>query len=1167
MFNYIGILHKSSAVTHAVSCNFLDGIDSKLNLVLAKSNIIEIYNITKNGLESTPYLNIYGNIILLESIPSHDNPNHDDIFILTEDLDYSIISSLGNQIAVIAKGTIREDIGKKQDIVLSAMDNKKEIIIISAYKNIFKIINFNAIRTSGTSNNIIREEIVPKELTIRYEYDELMFICPFVDYTPKRDNTYSFGIIKTSLGDDESAMRNIAFETFSVNTLTNELVTYKQQQQMMMSSSAPATNNTNAIGKDGSLCYFDLSLNPTVSLVISTTNGLLILFFANYVTFYTYRNNKLFDSKIKISYSDRKFVAYCVIDEINNKYFTVDENGNLFLLAFKSEKELILQFLGEVNYASCLTYLDANYLFVGSTKGNSQLVKVLMSPKENEPKTPFIDIVEEYESLAPISDFTVVNTSKEENSIEILSVSGTDKNCSIKNIRKGTSLIFDGDISVPGLKNIFKVKYTQNKDKMIIDDDNINHNDNAINCLIVTSTKSYALDVVGSYTLSINNKIQFGNDKCIYANNIQNNGILIVTSMGIVIYNEYFEEENKIKFTNFIPLIVKYHKKTNSLYIYANNKSLIKYNLSNLSNNEVILSNVEISAFDVSIYYILYALWESNDILIYSTQTKKINVICGIDEPDQDIHISSIRIIKKDGNKFFFVSLSNGKMLYYKLKPQFRALNSYTFTHDDFIFKRKYNISTENFEIKKNKNAIDNSSCLFISTPIPSFLYLNKENPVISNFNIKYCKNIINLSSHSNAYVFVFDDHFAFGSLSNTQSQNVLTKKYGHQIYNLSQVLLDKNIPFFTMIIEENNKSSFLLCDINMNEVSKFTFEYDCEICSTFDILKTQTTALFNDRKYFVLGTGIVENVSSEPALGHLYLVELSMDTYKIKSLCEMETKGGVYKVAVSKTNIVFVAIGPSLFIYQIVENTNIFEFKLLRKCVDFTIINDLSFFNDCLVVSDVYRSISLYSYDADKEKLNEICRDYNPVWVYGSAQCNSSMMYIADIDANIISLKKEEHPKSDEEKYKLERKAMFNYGERINKIVSTKLKGKDLKDIAVLDEKTDEVNISYFGTLEGSIGVIIELTKDTYELLSYMQSHILKKVMPNGGFDYNKWRAYKDGFVSEESTGFVEGSILSEFLNFDDNYRKEFLKEINYPWKKNIGDIINIIEALLKYH
>ena len=60
---------------------------------------------------------------------------------------------------------------------------------------------------------------------------------------------------------------------------------------------------------------------------------------------------------------------------------------------------------------------------------------------------------------------------------------------------------------------------------------------------------------------------------------------------------------------------------------------------------------------------------------------------------------------------------------------------------------------------------------------------------------------------------------------------------------------------------------------------------------------------------------------------------------------------------------------------------------------------------------------------------------------------------------------------------------------------------------------------------------------------------------------------AIKDGFVSEDSIGFVEGSILSEFLNFDDIYRKEFLKEINYPWKKSHAEIINIIETLLKYH
>ena len=89
MYNYIGILHKSSAVTQAISCNFLDNEASKLNLILSKSNIIEIYNITKKGLESTPYLNIYGNVILLKAVPS-SNKTKDDLFILTEDLDYSI---------------------------------------------------------------------------------------------------------------------------------------------------------------------------------------------------------------------------------------------------------------------------------------------------------------------------------------------------------------------------------------------------------------------------------------------------------------------------------------------------------------------------------------------------------------------------------------------------------------------------------------------------------------------------------------------------------------------------------------------------------------------------------------------------------------------------------------------------------------------------------------------------------------------------------------------------------------------------------------------------------------------------------------------------------------------------------------------------------------------
>ena len=115
-------------------------------------------------------------------------------------------------------------------------------------------------------------------------------------------------------------------------------------------------------------------------------------------------------------------------------------------------------------------------------------------------------------------------------------------------------------------------------------------------------------------------------------------------------------------------------------------------------------------------------------------------------------------------------------MLYYKLKPQERNLSNYTFSKNDFIFKRKYNISTEAFSIKKIKNKLNNENCLFLDSPTPSFIYINKENLIISNFNIKNCNNIFDIY---NSYLFVFNDCLLFGNLSNTQSQNVQTKKYG----------------------------------------------------------------------------------------------------------------------------------------------------------------------------------------------------------------------------------------------------------------------------------------------------------------------------------------------------------------------------------------------------
>jgi hypothetical protein len=324
--------------------------------------------------------------------------------------------------------------------------------------------------------------------------------------------------------------------------------------------------------------------------------------------------------------------------------------------------------------------------------------------------------------------------------------------------------------------------------------------------------------------------------------------------------------------------------------------------------------------------------------------------------------------------------------------------------------------------------------------------------------------------------------------------------------------------------------------------------------------------------------------------------------------LQEKEIKGGVYKIDVYQ-NIIYVGIKNTLKIYSINKTNvqNLYEFKLLRQCTDFMLINDIYLLKDKniqkeeekdikkdenkdidktihkIFICDLYKSIMLYNYDITNDKLTEESRDYNLTWIFNILQCFPNLIYITDIDDNIITLEKIYHSKNEKEKLKLERKSYFNYGERINILKSTEIINKDLASLTIKtsneegielynykaiknDSFEDSVKITYFGTKEGSVGYIIPLNKEIYELLYILQEVLIKKLNNNGGFNYKRWRSFKDGYISNEAKGYIEGQIISKFLNIDDAYKNIIIKEMNYPWKKSISEIVHIIETLNKF-
>ena len=1273
MYNYISTIRKSSSIDQCIRCFFLK--EEFPNLILSKNSILEIYDLSKEGLVFNQEINIYGKIILLLNFPSpnENNKNKENIFILTELLDYCVLSydNAISKIVTLFNGTIKEDLGKKQNKILYSLDNNKNFLLISSYKNIFRLICLNTKKRLLENYN---------DFIIKYKYENILFLSNFhVNYNlfdknyetenkeKDKTNILTFAVIKTDLinnsnNNDNSNENNenyennidkkhqIVLETFQIKVepksyniyyyeKKTELLSNKKNIALKVTSSRKCNykENNNKNSKSNSLNNenvnirntheeileeinllqkIDISENPTVSLIITHPDGLVILFFSNYVLYYKYDISKKEllpkDSK-KINYTDRKFINYAIIDEKNYKYFITDEYGNLFLLAFidpfnlkHTNEQFILQILGEINYSTCLLYLDNNYIFNASNKSNSQLIKIKSGGES------LINVIKNYESLSPIKDFELINNTEDENGIEILTISGIDKNCSIKKLKKGISVLFKGELKIKNIKNVFKLNTNINNANNIINgnfikDNNIDNNE-IYSFVINTITKSFIIDYnYKKNIITLNNKIKI-NDLVLFVENISDL-IIIVTNKSILIYNNYLElitthninndgnEDNKIN-----PLIIKYEKKLNKLFIYLNNNILRLYNIEkngNIYEINDIFKNVSISAFDVCKYFIIYSLWDSNNIYIYTINSKTTKTINIQDESLDYTKISSIQIFKNDLFYYIFISLSNGKLIYYKLKEPYNNYNStptYIFKEEDFIFKRKYNLNHEDFTIsiinQKDKNS------LFINTQNPSIITFNKETPNISYFNIKNCKNFVEI--FENFYLFVFNDKISFASLSNIQSQNIKSKFYGKQLNIIKLISFDainninelnKNL-YYIITIEENKinnvfKNSFVLNDLNLKEISRYDFLYENEQSNTFTQINMNIGHKNTiDNKLFVVGTSIFENPSKEAITGHLYLLEINQNNnYAIKKLTEIETKGGVYKV-ISYNTIIYVCIGNILYIYKLVQTIeNTYEFQLIKKSTEFTLINDIYIWNEnntnnnkdninnndihYLVISDLFRSVGIYSYNIKENKLFEMCRDYDSCWVFSSSQLNNDLLYITDIEGNIVSLRKNNKPIKENDEIKLEKIAFYNYGERINSLSITKIKNKDLFKIAYDDKSNNivnenyEVKIVFFSSLEGSVGQIIQINEDIYDFLKKLQKYLVK-IQPNyGGFDYDKWKNYNNGIISMEGKGFIEGDIFEKFLNNDEMYKKQIIKELNYPWDKSYHETIHILEVL----
>jgi len=225
------------------------------------------------------------------------------------------------------------------------------------------------------------------------------------------------------------------------------------------------------------------------------------------------------------------------------------------------------------------------------------------------------------------------------------------------------------------------------------------------------------------------------------------------------------------------------------------------------------------------------------------------------------------------------------------------------------------------------------------------------------------------------------------------------------------------------------------------------------------------------------------------------------------------------------------------------------------------------------LLINDTYKSISCYDYDVKKEHLTLKAKDFSPLWItnstFYSINHNTKKQYYlgSDTDNNIIVFRQNSNPKSEDDKYKIEKLCFFNFGERVNKFRKHTKELKSSEKRVKFTSLNDKVNYSTFATVEGTIGIVIELNRQDFEFLNILQHEIIKHLANIGEFSYMKYRAFKDGFISEESKGFIDGNVLNEFILASEETRMSIFQNLNYAWARTLKDTILMIEMLTSFH
>ncbi|KAJ3679366.1 hypothetical protein LUZ60_017377 [Juncus effusus] len=1087
VWNYVVTAHKPTNVTHSCVGNFT--APNQLNLIIAKCTRIEIHLLTPHGLQPMLDVPIYGRIATLELFRPH-NEAQDFLFIATERYKFCVLQwdAESSDLITRAMGDVSDRIGRPTDNgQIGIIDPDCRLIGLHLYDGLFKVIPFDNKGQLKEAFNIRLEELQVLDIKFLYGCSKPTIVVLYQDNKDARHvKTY-----EVALKD-----KDFAEGPWSQNNLDNGA---------------------------GLLIPVPMPLGGVIIVGEET------VVYCNAMSF----------KAIPIRPSIIR--AYGRVDADGSRYLLSDNTGLLHLLVITHERDRVtglkIEHLGETSVASSISYLDNAVVYVGSSYGDSQLIKLNLQP---DVKGSYVEVLERYVNLGPITDFCVVDLERQGQG-QVVTCSGAYKDGSLRVVRNGIGINEQASVELQGIKGLWSLKSSTN-----------DAHDTFLVVSFITETRFLAMNMDDELEETEIEGFD-AQTQTLFCHNAVNNQLIQVTSNAVRLVSsttrELLDQWNAP--AGFSVNVATANASQVLLATGGGNLVYIEIRESKLLEVKHVQLEYEISCLDINPIgedpsrssLAAVGMWTDISVRVFSLPGLDLLMRENL---GGEIIPRSVLLCSFEGIPYLLCALGDGHLFSFLLNT----------TAGTLADRKKISLGTQPISLRTFSSK--ETTHVFAASDRPTVIYSSNKKLLYSNVNLKEVSHMcpFNSAAFPDSLAIAKEGELSIGTIDDIQKLHIRTIPLGEQARRICHQEQSRSFAICcyrnTQTAAEETETHYvrLLDDQSFEVVSSYTldaYEYGCSVISC---------GFAEDAGvYYCVGTAYVLPEENEPTKGRILV--FTVEEGKLTLLAEKETKGAVYSLNAFNGKLL-AAINQKIQLYKWTLREDGSR-ELQSECGHHGHILALyvQTRGDFIVVGDLMKSISLLVYKHEEGAIEELARDYNANWMSAVEILDDDVYLGAENNFNLFTVRKNSDAATDEERGRLEVLGEFHLGEFVNRFRHGSLV------MRLPDSEIGSIPTVIFGTVNGVIGVVASLPHEQYLFLEKLQSNLVKVIKGVGGLSHEHWRSFNNEKKTVDSRNFLDGDLIESFLDLNRTRMDEVSKAMAVP----VEELCKRVEEMTRLH